>query len=314
MSVTDIGFSARGRTLDPTTRGVIAMVVGMAFQVTNDAIVKLVSARLPASEIMAIRGVMAVGLMLAIILSVGQGARLKAVASPLVALRSVLEAACCVVYLTALSGLGLAEFTSIVQATPLIMTAFAVALGWQKVGPRRWAAIGVGFVGVLLVAKPSPTGVNAYAGLALLAAVIMAVRDLVTRRIPSHAPSLVVTLGATVTVTLVGATGGVIEPSAWVAPNAREIVLLTSVAALVCACNMMIVLAFRLGDMAVVGPFRYSVILGSLILGYAVWGDRPDALGLAGAALIVGSGLYALRRERVRGEPASAAEGAAGPV
>ena len=314
MSVTDLGVSARGRALDPTARGVIAMVVGMAFQVTNDAVVKLIAARLPASEIMALRGVMAIALMLAVILAAGHGPRLKTLAHPLVVLRSALEAGCCLLYVTALSGLGLAEFTSIVQATPLILTAIAVAIGWQSVGARRWAAIGVGFVGVLLVAKPSPSGVNAYAALALLSAVIMAVRDLVTRRIPGHAPSLVVTLGATIAVTLLGAAGGAAQPASWIAPDAREIILLVGVAALVCACNMTIVLAFRLGDMAVVGPFRYSVILGSLILGYAVWGDRPDALGLVGAALIGGSGLYALRRERERGEPTTAAEGVAGPV
>jgi drug/metabolite transporter (DMT)-like permease len=299
MSAFPFSLSARAGALDPTTRGVIAMLTGMGFQVVNDVIVKLVAARLPASEIMALRGVLAIGVALGVIVALGQHGRLKALRSPLVALRSVLEAFACLSYMTALAQLGLAEFTSMIQATPLIITALAVMLGWQKVGWRRWAAVALGFVGVLLIAKPSADGVNAYAALALLSAGLMAVRDLVTRKIPDAAPSMVVTLGATIAVTVVGLGSGAAAGSdGWVLPSALDAGLIAIAAVLVVACNMTIVLAFRMGDMTVVGPFRYSVILGSLALGAAVWGDAPDALALVGSALIVASGLYALKREK----------------
>lgn len=301
MSAADLPLVPARRTLDPTVRGVIAMVAGMGFQVANDAVLKIASVRLPVHEIMALRGLPAIALTLAVIAVAGHGRKIGSVAQPLVALRSGLEAACCLIYVTALSGLGLAEFTSIVQATPLIITALAVLLGWQSVGWRRWAAIFVGFVGVLLVAKPSAHGINGFAALALLSAFFMAVRDLVTRKIPASAPSLVVTLGSTVAVMLLGFAMGAAHPGSWVMPNGYEIALLASAACLVCACNMLIILAFRTGDMTVVGPFRYSVIIGSLAVGYAVFGDRPDALALVGAALIVGSGLYALKRDARRG-------------
>lgn len=300
MSATDLDHAARGRGLDATTRGVIAMMIGMGFQVANDTVIKLASARVPIHEIMALRGPLSIALALAAIVAFGQRKRLGLVAHPLVILRSVLEAICCFIYMTALSGLGLAEFTSIIQATPLLITGLAVLLGWQSVGWRRWAAIAIGFFGVLLVAKPSAAGINGYAALALLSAFIMAVRDLVTRRIPDQAPSMVVTFGATLTVTALGAGLGATHAAAWVMPTALEASYIACAAGLVVACNMTIVLAFRLGDMSVVGPFRYSVILGSLLLGYAVWDDRPDALALLGAALIVASGLYALKREKPR--------------
>lgn len=299
MSAFHFSLSARAGALDPTTRGVIAMLTGMGFQVVNDVIVKLVAARLPASEIMALRGVLAIAVALAVIVALGQHERLKALGNPLVALRSVLEAFACLSYMTALAQLGLAEFTSMIQATPLIITALAVMLGWQRVGWRRWAAVALGFVGVLLIAKPSAEGVNAYAALALLSAGLMAVRDLVTRKIPDAAPSMVVTLGATIAVTVVGlGSGAAGSGGAWIMPSALDAGLIAVAAVLVVACNMTIVLAFRMGDMTVVGPFRYSVILGSLALGAAVWGDVPDALALVGSALIVASGLYALKRER----------------
>lgn len=298
MSALTANLSARAGALDPTTRGVIAMLAGMGIQVLNDAVVKLVSARVPVSEIMALRGFGAIALAFVMIFVLGQQARLKTVVHPLVALRSFLEAMACVTYMTALAHLGLAEFTSIIQATPLIITALAVMLGWQKVGWRRWLAVAFGFGGVLLIAKPSAHGVNAYAALALLSASFMAVRDLVTRKIPSHAPSMVVTFGSTIAVTLIGLGVGAASPGEWVVPGALDLGLIALAAGLVVGCNMLIVLAFRLGDMTVVGPFRYSVILGSLALGWAIWGDRPDAVALVGSALIVGSGLYALRREK----------------
>lgn len=291
-------LSARAGALDPTARGVAAMLIGMGFQVVNDAVVKLVSARLPVSEVMALRGFGAIALAFVVIVALGQRGSLRTLANPLVALRSALEALACITYMTALAHLGLAEFTSIVQTTPLIITALAVMLGWQTVGWKRWLAVGAGFVGVLLIAKPSAHGVNAYAALTLLSAFIMAVRDLVTRKIPGHAPTMVVTLGSTIAVTLVGLGSGAANPGAWVMPGLGDAGMLVFAAGLVVGCNMMIVLAFRLGDMTIVGPFRYSVILGSLVLGWAIWGDRPDALSLFGSAVIVASGLYALKREK----------------
>ncbi|WP_020178660.1 DMT family transporter [Methylopila sp. M107] len=299
MPAFSTAIATRTAAVDATTRGVAAMLVGMGFQVLNDGVIKLVSARLPATEIMGLRGVLAIGFALCLILAMGLRGQLRTLTNPLVALRSGLEACACLSYMTALAHLGLAEFTSIVQVAPLIITALAFMIGWQKVSWRRWVAVGAGFVGVLLIVRPSAHGVNAYAALALLSAVFMAVRDLVTSKIPSGAPSMVVTLGSTIAVTLVGFGAGAANPVGWTVPGGLDFALIALGAALVVACNMMIVLAFRLGDMTVVGPFRYSVILGSLALGWAIWGERPDALALVGSAVIVASGLYTLRRQPV---------------
>lgn len=300
-------LSSRAASVDATTRGVFAMLFGMALQVLNDAVIKLVSARLPAAEIMGLRGVLAISFAAVLIFALGQRRHVKMLANPLVALRSMLEACACFTYMTALSHLGLAEFTSIVQATPLIITAIAVLIGWQTVGWKRWAAVIAGFVGVLLIAKPTVDGVNVYAALTLLSAGLMAVRDLVTSRIPAGAPSMVVTLGSTIAVTLVGFGSGAANPAGWTTPGGLDVALIALAAGLVVGCNMMIVLAFRLGDMTIVGPFRYSVILGSLALGWMIWGERPDALALVGSAIIVASGLYALRREPGPAAPAPTA-------
>lgn len=299
MSAADVGLPAPARGLDPTLRGVLAMLVAMACFCANDTLVKLTAARLPASEIMALRGAIAIVLVLAALRALGLHRRLGALARPMVLLRSLVEAAIAVCFITALARLGLAEITTLLQATPLALTALSVVVLRAKVGWRRWAAVGVGFLGVLLVVKPSAGGFTPDAGLALLSAVLVAVRDLMTRAIPpATAPSLVVTFGATIAVAAVGLAIGAAAPAAWVAPTPADLARLGGAAALVVAGNIAIVTAFRSGDMTVVGSFRYSVILWSLAMGAIVWGDRPDAIALAGAALIVVSGLYALRRER----------------
>ena len=107
-------------------------------------------------------------------------------------------------FITALGQLPLANVTAILQATPLILTLLCVAFGLERVGRRRWAAVAVGFVGVLLIVKPSPAGFNAYAGIALLCAAVVAGRDLVTRFIPRDVPSVVIALSTTASVGLAG--------------------------------------------------------------------------------------------------------------
>jgi drug/metabolite transporter (DMT)-like permease len=295
MSAAEIGL-APSRSIDPTLRGVLAMLAAMACFVCNDTLVKLTATHLPASEIMVVRGVIGVALVLAAIRATGAHRNLRAILNPLVVLRSLVEAATSLSFITALSGLALAEATTLMQATPLIIAALSVVVLRERVGWRGWLAVAVGFVGVVLVAQPSPAGLKMEMWLVLLAAALVAVRDLMTRRIPSAAPSLVVTLAATLAVLFVGAGIGAAAPGPWVAPSVADLVRLTAAAVILATGNMAIVTAFRGGDIGVIGPFRYSVILWAMLLGALVWGDFPAAPALAGAVLIAGSGLYALRQ------------------
>jgi drug/metabolite transporter (DMT)-like permease len=168
----------------------------------------------------------------------------------------------------------------------------------ERVGWRRWAAIAVGFAGVLLVVKPNPAAFNVYAVIALLSAVAVAGRDLVTRRIGADVPSIVVTLSTTTAVGLAGALIGLTE--AWQPLKSREIALLAAAAALVTLGNLCIIVAFRRADVSVVSPFRYTIVAMAIVLGYLVFGELPDLLGGAGIVLIAASGVYTIHREQVR--------------
>lgn len=290
--------------------GILAMCAAMAFFVGNDTLLKLATASLPPGQIMALRGLFASLLAGGLIVAMGHARHLSGLRQPVVLARAGIEASVAFLYISALGSLPLANIVAILQATPLMMTLIAVAFGLETVGWRRWSAISVGFCGVLLIVKPDPATFNAAALVALVSALLVAVRDLVTRRIAGEVPSTVVTLSTTAAVALAGAAIGFSE--AWQPLGSRELALLAAAAALVTAGNLCIIVAFRRAEASVVSPFRYTIVVMAIGLGYLVFGELPDGLSVAGIALVVGSGVYALHREGVRlREARQAARGAA---
>lgn len=286
------------------------MLVGMGLFVLNDALMKLGSAFFPTSQMMAVRGVFAAALGLCLVLAMGEGRHLARLAQPFVLGRALLESAVAFLFITALATAPLANVTAILNATPILVTAILVVFGLERVGWRRWAAILVGFGGVLLIVRPGPAGFDASALLALGAAALMAVRDLVTRLIHADTPSIVVAFGTTLTVGLAGFVLGGATGEDWQPVWRPETLVLVGAALLVTAANIAVVTAFRRADISVVSPFRYSSVILALVVGFALFGEFPDATALTGFALVVGAGLYAWRREQVRQREALAASAA----
>ncbi len=279
-------------------RGILAMLAAMLMFVSSDTLVKLVSDDFPPAQVMAARGVFAAAFAFGLVMLSGEGARLRGALAPRVLVRSSVEAVICFLFFTSLAKLPIAAITTIGQAAPIILTLMAVALVIEAVGWRRWTAILVGFAGVLLVVRPSPSGFDVYALIALASAVLVAARDLITRFIPTTIPSTVITFSTTVMVSLGGFVLGLTED--WQPILRPATFYLVASAFLVTFGSLGIIVAFRGTDVAVVGPFRYSVIVLAIVIGYVVFGEWPDGLAVAGTALIVGSGLYTLHREQVR--------------
>jgi drug/metabolite transporter (DMT)-like permease len=295
-------------TLRTNRRGIVAMLAAMALFIVNDTLVKLASVSYPPGQLMAVRGVFACAFALALVLATGEARRLPTILKPMVLLRAVFEASVGFLFITSLGKLPLANLTAIMQATPIILTVATVVLGIERVGWRRWSAILVGFAGVVIIVRPSMDGFNVYAGIALAAAALVVCRDLATRWISDGVPTVVVTLSTTTMVTFAGLLIGLQEgwaPLAW-----REVACLVGAAVLVTLGNIAIVTAFRAVEISVVSPFRYSIILFSIGLGFAVFGEVPDAISCAGIVLIVGSGIYTIHRQHVRGRAAARHEAA----
>ncbi|MCG6122279.1 MAG: DMT family transporter [Microvirga sp.] len=294
-------------------RGVIAMLFASSLFVANDTLVKVASEFFPTTQIMAMRGLCATAFALSVVLLMGHARELRNLGSPLVALRALIEASCAFLFMSALPFLPLANITAILQATPIIMTVMAIALGIERVGWRRWAAIVTGFLGVLLIVQPTPGAFDFYILYALGAAFLVAVRDLVTARIKLEVPSIVVATSTTIGVSLAGFVIAFSRGDEWATLARPESAYLVAAATFLVLANVTVVIAFRNVEVAVVSPFRYSMVVTAIILGYFVFGDWPNGLAFIGIGLVVGAGIYTIHRESVvRRKAASAGLAAAG--
>jgi drug/metabolite transporter (DMT)-like permease len=288
-------------------RGATFMAVSMAGFTANDTMTKFVSASMNMGQVMLIRGLFATVLIALVAWSRGALANPRQLLHPMVALRSAAEAAATVTFLIALQNLPLATTSAVLQALPLAVTMGAALVFGEEVRWRRWLAIAVGFAGVLIIVRPGAEGFNAYAILALVCVVFCTVRDLATKRLPESIPSLLVSTVTAGLVTvcgvlLVGPMGG------WTPMSGASLGLLATAAVLLLVGYHFIISAMRTGDISFIAPFRYTALLWAIVLGFAVFGDIPDGPMISGATIVVGSGLYALYRERVAGRSRPAAD------
>jgi drug/metabolite transporter (DMT)-like permease len=299
--------------LSDNARGALFMSFGMAAFVLNDTLMKLVSDDLPLFQAIFLRGVMT-SLAFAMI-----AWRVNALGVPefngdrwLVAVRVVAECGATFFFLTALFNMPLATLTAILQVAPLTITLAGAVFFREPVGWRRFIAIGIGFIGVLLIIRPSPAGIDLYAIYALIAVGFVTLRDLVTRRLPRAVPSMLVALATAGGVTVFASFGVFAEE--WVRPTGTSWMFLTGAVVFILGGYLLSIMAMRVGELGVVSPFRYTGLVWALLLGFLVFGDWPDGLTKLGAALIVGTGLFTLYREHrlsremVRGQPERAVD------
>jgi drug/metabolite transporter (DMT)-like permease len=293
--------------LSPNLRGALYMVVAMVGFAFNDAITKHASASMNMAQVMLVRGVFASALIAVLAWRRGALAAPHLVLHPLVALRALAEAGGTVSFLLALVHLPLANVSAVMQALPLAVTMGAALVFGEGVGWRRWLAILIGFLGVLVVVRPGFEGFSVYSLLALASVACCAVRDLVTRKIPVEIPTMLVSTSTAVVITLLG--GVLLAPmGGWTPMTTADLVLLVLAAGLLLIGYQFVILSMRAGDISFIAPYRYTALLWSLLLGLLVFGDVPDATMLAGSAIVVASGLYTLYRERVAGKHRIAAE------
>ncbi|MEO1199374.1 MAG: DMT family transporter [Pseudomonadota bacterium] len=286
--------------LSENALGMIAMTAAMAFFIFNDALVKLLAERLPLSQILFSRGLIATLLLTVIGLALRQIKPLPRDATRPLALRIVGELSATLLYLTALINMPLANATAIMQAIPLAMTVAAALLLGEVVRWRRWTAILVGFLGMLLIVRPGAEGFSIYSLMVVGAVLAVVLRDMSTRHMPRGVSSLQITLIAMACVALMGAVMGLLT-GGWVSPTLRELIFLAIASSFLSAAFYAITIGARYGDVSLVSPFRYTVLLWAILLGWLIWGDLPDLLASLGAFLIIGSGLYVFQRERALG-------------
>ncbi len=278
-------------------KGALFMMASMGGFVVNDALMKSLAGEVPLFQAIFLRGLVATALLAALAgahggltYRVGGADRWRLVA------RMAAEVGATACFLNALFHMPIANATAILLVMPLAVTlAGALFLG-ERVGWRRYGAILVGFLGVLVIVRPGGEGFNAYALSALAAVGFLVVRDLVTRRFATEVPSVFVALATAVAITVLGALVSLFGN--WVPPAAGQVVVLAAAACFLVVGYVFGVMTMRVGDIGFVSPFRYTVLIWALLLGAAVFGEIPDAATLIGSVLVVTTGLYTFHRER----------------
>lgn len=278
-------------------RGIIAVLIGSAAFVINDAIIKLISAELPSGEIIVLRGVMATLLMAACVVVLGAARPLSILLTRMMMARLVAAAAATTFIVISLRFVPLASVNTVLQVTPLLVTAGAAIFYGERVGLTRWLAALTGFSGVMLIVKPGNDVLGTAAYLVLVALAFTTLRDLTTRGLERNIPSIFVAAASAAAITLAGFVVAVFD-TPWTMPTNAAWWWMAASAVCQLIANTFIIIALRTGEIAVVAPFRYVAAPLSIAIGYWWWGDMPDALAFVGIGLVIAAGIYTLHRER----------------
>ncbi len=287
---TTSGAKAQGRAI------VFLLVCTFGFA-TMDGLSKLLIVRYPVSEIMFVRYAFFLVLIVALTGPRNVAARLKVRRPWYQVLRAGSLVADQILFVVGLSYLALADAHVLISTGPLMVAALSVPFLGESVGRRRWTAISVGFLGVVFVLQPEGDLFRPAALFPLSAAVLFALYQIMTR-VVSRTDGQESTLLYTA---LVGAVAfGVAAPFGWVMPDATGWLLLSAVTVIGGVAHISLIKALAYAPAAVLQPFFYTTLVWSIAVGYLLFDAVPAPITLAGAAVIVGAGLYTLHRERLR--------------
>lgn len=279
-------------------RGATFMVLAMLGFAIEDAFIKLMGNALPVGQILLMLGAGGAAVFAAVVLAQGRALFERDMLAAPVLIRAVGEIIGTICFVSAIVYTPLSTASAILQATPLVVTLGAALFLGENVGWRRWAAICVGFMGVLMIIRP---GLDAFSPLSLLAVggvFGLAIRDIATRKVsPSLSSMQLSFLGFLALIPaglmMLQATHGPLAPL-----DARLWLLITASITFGVFAYYGIVAAMRVGEVSFVTPFRYARLIFAMIIGVFFFGERPDAMTLLGGAVIVGSGIYTVFRER----------------
>jgi drug/metabolite transporter (DMT)-like permease len=216
--------------------------------------------------------------------------------------RSVLILLTTSMFFTGLRTVPLATATSIMFLTPLVVTVLSIPLLGEKVGPRRLAGVLVGFAGALVIVRPGFDDTSLGVLLVLGASLSNSFYQLVTRQVRHYDGANTTLLYTALAGTVVFST---LAPMHWQPPQGVDWLVFVGLGILGGLSQLCLIRAFRLAPAAVVSPFSYTGLIWATIFGFVVFLELPDAWTIAGAALIVGSGLYVFHRERTIAVPVS---------
>lgn len=273
------------------------MLIAIVLFALMDAGLKLLAPHYPPMQVASLRGAASLPLVLVwVALTIGARGLLR-VHWPLHLLRGVLGVAMMAGFVFGLRSLPLSTAYAITFISPMLVTAMAVPILKEKVGPRRWTAIAIGLVGVLVVLRPTGEGMFTLSGLAILLAAICYSVGAITVRILAQRDSTQAMVFWLMAIIAIGA--GAFAAHQWVPIRTQDWWVIGGIGVTGTLAQVALTEAFRRGEASLIAPLEYTALLWSVMLDLSLWGVLPDRVTWLGAAIIVISGLYLLRRERV---------------
>lgn len=278
-------------------RATVLMVGSMALFAIEDMLIKLASSAIGPGQAILILSVIG----LAGFAVVARRRRMPLFGTfmlePALLIRNAGEIIGTISFVTALGLISLSVQTAIFQATPLAVVLGAALFLKEPVGWRRWSAIIVGFIGVILVIRPGAEGFEPASLLVIITVFALAARDLATRRIKANLSSVQIAFSAYLSL-LAPAILLVVFREGWQPMDARAASYIILAGSIGVVGYLMVTLATRIGESSAIAPFRYSRLVFGTMAGMIMFGETITAWTLIGAALIIGSGIFTFYRER----------------
>ena len=275
--------------------GLLMMLASLMF-IANDTGMKALSAAMPTGSTILLRNAIGAVALLAFIGWSRELRYLPAIFGWAAMLRTLLDSILTLLFLVALAHMPIANLTAIVQSVPVVVAAMAIFTLKEKLSAYRLATILAGFAGVLLIVQPGGSAFSVYSLLGVAVVFLSAARDILTRYIPPSIPGSVIAFGNLIGAGIAGLGLALFEGGLVMPPDGASWLIGLSSGLSVAIGLIVLIKCLRMAPMSATAPFRYSVVLYSILAGYLFFGDVPNALAWAGIGLIVLSGLATLRR------------------
>lgn len=278
--------------------GSLWMITAMAGFAVEDSFLKAAADTVPVGQMLILFGLGGVCVFTVIALASGQNLFPRAVVSKPMRIRVLFEVTGRLFYTLAIALTPLSAATVILQATPLVVVAGAALVFGERVGWRRWTAIGVGLAGVLVIVQPGTDSFSMLSFLAVLGMLGFAGRDLASRAAPRSLSTSILGVYGFGAVIVAGAVFSIWQGAAFVVPGAVAATCLLAAIAIGTASYSCLMRAMRTGEVSAVTPFRYTRLLFGLALGILWFGEQLTLSMLIGSGLIVLSGIFIMWRKR----------------
>lgn len=282
------------------SRGIAVMLIAVGALSLMDGGLKILAPHYPALQVTAIRALAALPIIVVWVGLTSSFRDLLRVRFPLHLTRAVIGISMLATFTFGVRHLPLADAYSIFFLAPLLITAFAALLLGERVDRARWIAIGVGFLGVLVVLRPTGSSALTLPGLAVLWTAVGYALSAITVRVLGRTDSTQSMVFWLMTLTAVGA--GLLALPAWRPIQPVHWIAIGGIAVTGSVGQWAVTEAFRRGEASVVAPFEFTALAWGVALDWLLWRTLPTALTLAGAAVIIASGVYLFRRESVHVE------------